>query len=113
MEGSVRGIIPTYSVRKPECSEKTHDFWESVDGLFSHKCHKSVARTEPTISEVKGACSDDCATEAPEYIKILPDCDWLISVQLISNISTKICNSAKICNKLDKTSARGFFKDLK
>jgi hypothetical protein len=24
--------------------------------------HESVARIEPTISEVKGACSDDCAT---------------------------------------------------
>ena len=26
---------------------------------------ESVARIEPTISEVKGACSDDCPTEAP------------------------------------------------
>ena len=33
------------------------------------------------------------------YIKMLLDCDWLISVQLISN-SAKIYNSsAKICNK--------------
>jgi hypothetical protein len=41
---------------------KTHvrDFRQSVDRLFSHE---SVAWTEPTISEVKGACSDDCATE--------------------------------------------------
>jgi hypothetical protein len=26
--------------------------------------HESVARIERTISEVKGACCDDCATEA-------------------------------------------------
>jgi hypothetical protein len=42
------------------------------------------------------------------YIKIILDCDWLISMQLITNSSAKICNnsakicnnSAKICNKL-------------
>jgi hypothetical protein len=42
------------------------------------------------------------------YIKILLDCDWLISVQLIPNSSAIFCNhsaifrnhSAKICNKL-------------
>ena len=28
----------------------------------SHKCHKSEVGIEPTISEVIGACSDDCAT---------------------------------------------------
>jgi hypothetical protein len=39
--------------RKPE---KTHDFRQSVDRLFSHE---SVARIKPTNSEVKGACSDD------------------------------------------------------
>jgi hypothetical protein len=37
---------------------KTHDFRQSVDRLFSHE---SVARIEPTNSEVKGSCSDDCA----------------------------------------------------
>jgi hypothetical protein len=36
--------------RKPEHSEKTHDFRQSVDWLFSHE---SVARIKPTISEVK------------------------------------------------------------
>jgi hypothetical protein len=49
--------------RKPERPEKTHDFRQSVDGLFSHG---PVARIEPTFSEVKGACSDDCVTE-PHY----------------------------------------------
>jgi hypothetical protein len=32
-----------------------------------HESHESVARIGPTISEVKGGCSDDCATEAPTY----------------------------------------------
>jgi hypothetical protein len=41
--------------RKPERPEKTHDFRQSVDWLFSHE---SVARIKPTISEVKGTCSD-------------------------------------------------------
>ena len=49
--------------RKPERPEKTHDFRQSVDRLFSHE---SVARIEPTISEVKGPCSDDCDTEFVE-----------------------------------------------
>jgi hypothetical protein len=48
--------------RKPEHPEKTHDFRQSVDWLFSHE---SVARIEPTISEVNCACSDDCATLQP------------------------------------------------
>jgi hypothetical protein len=30
------------------------------------------------------------------YIKILLDCDWLISVQLISNSGAKICNNSDI-----------------
>jgi hypothetical protein len=47
--------------RKPEHPEKTHDFRQSVDGLFSPE---SVARWNPR-SEVKDACSDDCATEVP------------------------------------------------
>ena len=42
--------------RKPDNSEKTHDFrLQSVHWLFSHE---SIARIEPTISEVKGACSE-------------------------------------------------------
>ena len=49
--------------RKPEHPEKTHDFRQSVDWLFSHE---SVARIEPTNSEVKGTCSHDCATETPK-----------------------------------------------
>jgi hypothetical protein len=36
--------------RKPEHPEKTQDFRQSVDSLFSHE---SVARIEPTNSEVK------------------------------------------------------------
>jgi hypothetical protein len=44
--------------RKPEHPEKTHDFRQSVGRLFSHQ---SVARIEPTNSEVKGACSDNYA----------------------------------------------------
>ena len=51
--------------RKPERPEKTDDFRQSVDWLFSHE---SVARIEPTISEMKGACFDDCATEAPSAV---------------------------------------------
>ena len=43
--------------RKPGHPEKPHDFRQSVDRLFSHE---SVARIQPTISEVKDACSDDC-----------------------------------------------------
>jgi hypothetical protein len=51
--------------RKPERPEKTHDFRQSVDRLFSHEStHESIARLEPRISEVKAACSDDCDTEA-------------------------------------------------
>jgi hypothetical protein len=41
--------------RKLEHPEKTYDFQQSVDRLFSHE---SVARIEPTISEVKGAGAD-------------------------------------------------------
>jgi hypothetical protein len=44
--------------RKLEHPEKTHDFRQSVDWLFSHE---SKARIEHTNSEVKG----DCATKAP------------------------------------------------
>jgi hypothetical protein len=47
-------------LRKPECPEKTHEFKQSVDWLFSHE---SVARIEPTISEVKGTCTDTAPTE--------------------------------------------------
>ena len=53
--------------KKPEHPEKTHDFWQSFDRLFSHE---SVARIEPTISEteVRGACFDECATKGPWYV---------------------------------------------
>ena len=47
--------------RKAEHPVKTHDFQQNVDRLFSHEF---VARIEPMISEVKGACSNDCANEA-------------------------------------------------
>jgi hypothetical protein len=44
------------------------------------------------------------------YIKMLLDCDWLISVQLISNSSVKFCNNgAKIC----KSSRNGHSHFLK
>jgi hypothetical protein len=43
---------------KPEHPEKTHDFRQSVDWLFSHGSI-GIARIKPTISEVKGACSDE------------------------------------------------------
>jgi hypothetical protein len=66
-KGQVGGLNPTHNVnfpcgKKPEHPEKTHDFQQSVDWLFSHE---SVARIEPTISEVKSVCSEDCDTEAP------------------------------------------------
>jgi hypothetical protein len=54
--------------RKPEHPEKTYNFRQSVDWLFSHE---SVARIEPTISEVKGACSDNCATKAPLIVSYI------------------------------------------
>ena len=34
------------------------------------------------------------------------DCDWSISVQLIPDRSAKICNRAKICNKVQKPATR-------
>ena len=34
-----------------------------TDSFHISVTHESVARIEPTISEVKGACSDDCATD--------------------------------------------------
>ena len=37
----------------------------SADRWQTLHMHESRARVEPMISEVKGACSDDCATEAP------------------------------------------------
>jgi hypothetical protein len=43
--------------------EKIHDSRQSVD--FSHEF---VARIEPTISEVKGTCSDDCAPPKSDKI---------------------------------------------
>jgi hypothetical protein len=66
---SVRQNVRRQNVRSAKCPatklehlEKTHDFRQSVDRLFSHE---SVVRIEPTISDVKAACSDHCATEAP------------------------------------------------
>jgi hypothetical protein len=49
--------------RKPERPDKTHDFRQSVDWIFSHE---SITRIEPTISEMKDTCSDHSATEAPK-----------------------------------------------
>ena len=70
MEG-YRGIIPTHSVnilcgRKPEYPVKTHDFRQSVDSLFSHKCYESVARIQPTISEGIEACSATAPQKPPK-----------------------------------------------
>jgi hypothetical protein len=66
------GLIPTNPVnipcwRKPEC-RKTHDVRQSVEWLFSHGYH-NVHNGNRTLSEVKGACSDDCATEAPSRLR--------------------------------------------
>ena len=63
------GVLPCG--RKPEHLEKTHDFRQSVDGLFSHKStHESVARIEPTTSVMKGACSDNCDTPKPYILSV-------------------------------------------
>ena len=44
--------------RKPE---KTHDFRQSVDRLFSHETtHESIARLEPTISEMLALTTAPC-----------------------------------------------------
>ena len=45
--------------RKPEYPEEIYDCRQSV---HERKCHESEEGIEPTISEVTGACSDDCAT---------------------------------------------------
>ena len=43
-----------------------------TDSFHMHESTpESVARIEPTISEVKGARSDDCATEAPDGWKFV------------------------------------------
>jgi hypothetical protein len=64
--------------RKPVRPEKTHDFRQSVDWLFPHE---SVARIEPTISEVKGASltiappkspTDLCSFMYTEFTNYLP-----------------------------------------
>jgi hypothetical protein len=60
--------------RKPEHTDKTHDFRQTVDWLFSHD---SVARLmEPTNSDVKGVCSDDCATKASTGSKLCCRFNW-------------------------------------
>ena len=49
--------------RKPEHAEKPTTFGRALtDSHMSPRTLESIARIEPTISEVKGACSDDCAT---------------------------------------------------
>jgi hypothetical protein len=63
-------LVLTYPVnlpcgRKAEHSEKTYDFRQRVDRLF-FTSHFHITRIEPTISKVKGACSDDCTTKAPQ-----------------------------------------------
>jgi hypothetical protein len=75
----IRHRMITYTYPNPPCQlslweEKTHDFRQNVDRLFSHE---SVVRIEPTISEVKGACSDYNATEAP-FPGILKNPDQLV-----------------------------------
>ena len=81
MKGSVRGIIsrPTLSTlpvggNRSTTRRKPTTFGRALtDSFHVSVMHESVARIEPTISEVKGACvtiaplalGDDCATEAP------------------------------------------------
>ena len=85
MEGSVRGIIPTHPVniprgRKPEYPEKTHDFRQRkpttfvrtlTDSFHISVMRESVARIELTISEVKAACSDDCAPAPRDSVGVV------------------------------------------
>jgi hypothetical protein len=50
-------VGPLYYVYPNQpCPEKTHDFRQNFDRLFSH---------EATISEVKGASFEDCVTDTP------------------------------------------------
>ena len=50
-------IVPLYYVYPSQpCLEKTHDFRQNFDRLFSH---------EATISEVKGASFEYCVTDTP------------------------------------------------
>jgi hypothetical protein len=45
----------------------------SAERWLTLKSHGPVARIEPTFSEVKGACSDDCATEAHVNVAHFPE----------------------------------------
>jgi hypothetical protein len=66
-----KGLLGTNP--NPPCQ---HSLWEETglpgenprlsECVFSHRCHKSAARIEPTISEMKAACSDDsCVQHSP------------------------------------------------
>ena len=71
--------------KKPEYPKKTHDFRQSVDWLFSHKCHESTARIEPTISEVvNGAFSDHRSHINLNWTKIKFIVDSYINSKLFS-----------------------------
>jgi hypothetical protein len=74
VEGSVTGIIPTHPIiipcgRKLEYPEKTTFGRALTDSFHMTVMHESIARIEPTISEVKGSFSDDCATKA-SYVHV-------------------------------------------
>ena len=101
--GGGEGLIPTHPVnipcgRKPEHPEKTHDFRQSVDRLFSHE---SVARIEPTHSEVQGPCSDDCATEAPKAAMEFYQFHSVLCIHAFLGVSSRLlsvfCNRFLLC----------------
>jgi hypothetical protein len=53
--------LPTFPVEETRAPGENPRL-SSKGWLTLFTCNESVARIEPTISEVKGACSDDCAT---------------------------------------------------
>jgi hypothetical protein len=77
-------------------------FFSYITSLFSG----ALLIERPADIEEGESISKYCINYIPNnvlYIKILLDCDWLISVQLISNSNAIICNnSVKICNNSAK-----------
>jgi hypothetical protein len=65
VEGSVRGIIPTLSTFPVGGNRRNPTTFGRAltDSFHISGMHESVVRIEPTISEVKGACSDDCDSD--------------------------------------------------
>jgi hypothetical protein len=70
---------------------------------FSHQRESAgIQWINQTTVSAKCGIQNSIRTTIMIYIKILLNCDWLISMQLISNSSAEFCNnSAKICNKTD------------